>query len=307
MPDLPISGLPSVANPTAADLLPIVQAGVTSHITPPALFGLGLSADLVVYSGTGLLSDSGVTLAMLPRLAAANSYTVSPQTITSDTDAHVGLILRGHSGTQSADLVDVYPDGTHLGASVTAAGRLRLWDKTGVDSGYVEVYHTPSADSFVSTQTGRLILQWGSGGTAIIQDKDGNDAVQIDYRGLNVTEHDMYVWWDTAGIGWYASGIVQVTTGPNTTLGQLAVAGLRVATTANGRMGTATLAAGTVTVATTAVTAASKIFLTDAGGGVLANIGSLSVGTVTAGTSFVANSSNVLDTSNVNWLIIEPA
>lgn len=37
-------------------------------------------------------------------LAAANTFTVSPQTIVSDADAHKGLVVKGHSGTQAANL-----------------------------------------------------------------------------------------------------------------------------------------------------------------------------------------------------------
>lgn len=79
---------------------------------------------------------------------------------------------------------------------------------------------------------------------------------------------------------------------------------LKIATGTNASVGTATLSSGTVTVSTTAVTASSKIFLTDATTGALTNIGTPTVGTIVAGTSFVINSSNVLDTSNINWLII---
>lgn len=79
---------------------------------------------------------------------------------------------------------------------------------------------------------------------------------------------------------------------------------LNITTGTNASIGTATLVGGTVTVSTTAVTASSKIFLTDATTGTLTNIGTPTVGTVTAGTSFVINSSNVLDTSNINWFII---
>jgi hypothetical protein len=83
--------------------------------------------------------------------------------------------------------------------------------------------------------------------------------------------------------------------------------GFSVATGANCKMGTGTLVSGKATISTTAVTSSSFIFLSDAGGGVLANIGSLSVGTVTAGTSFVVNSTNALDSSNFAWIIFEPA
>lgn len=79
---------------------------------------------------------------------------------------------------------------------------------------------------------------------------------------------------------------------------------INITTGSNASIGTATLSGGTVTVSTTAVTASSIIFLTDATTGALTNIGTPTVGTITAGTSFVINSSNVLDTSNINWHII---
>lgn len=70
------------------------------------------------------------------------------------------------------------------------------------------------------------------------------------------------------------------------------------------RMGQATLVAGTVTVANETVTANTRIFLTrQVADGTL---GHLSVGTVTAGTSFVIDSSDASDTSTINWLLIEP-
>jgi hypothetical protein len=83
--------------------------------------------------------------------------------------------------------------------------------------------------------------------------------------------------------------------------------GFRVKEGANAKMGVGTLSSGTATITTTAVTANSRIFLSDQGGGVFANIGSLSVGTVVPGTSFVVNSSNITDSSNFAWVIFEPA
>lgn len=82
--------------------------------------------------------------------------------------------------------------------------------------------------------------------------------------------------------------------------------GLFIKTGSNAKMGTGTLSGGTATIATTAVTSSSIIFLTDTGGGI-ANIGALSVGTITNGTSFVVDSTNASDASTFNWLIIEPA
>lgn len=70
------------------------------------------------------------------------------------------------------------------------------------------------------------------------------------------------------------------------------------------RMGVATLAAGTFTVNTTAVTSTSRIFLTvqSAGG----TVGHLAISARTAGTSFTITSTSSSETSIVGWLLIEP-
>jgi len=67
--------------------------------------------------------------------------------------------------------------------------------------------------------------------------------------------------------------------------------------------GRSVLVAGTVTVSTTAVTATSDFQLTRCVTG--GTVGHLSVGTVTAGTSFVINSSSGTDTSTVCWLVYD--
>jgi hypothetical protein len=81
--------------------------------------------------------------------------------------------------------------------------------------------------------------------------------------------------------------------------------GFRVKEGANAKMGTGKLAAGKVVIANTSVTATSRIFLQRLGEG--AHIGSLSVKTVTAATSFEVISSNAEDTDEFNYLIFEPA
>lgn len=88
---------------------------------------------------------------------------------------------------------------------------------------------------------------------------------------------------------------------------------LAIAEGANATMGTANLALGTVTVNTTAVAANSRIFLQHAAVGSSAGIGTLMVGTIVPGTSFVINSLSATagisatDESTVNWLIIAAA
>ncbi len=74
----------------------------------------------------------------------------------------------------------------------------------------------------------------------------------------------------------------------------------------NATMGTATLVGGTIVVSTTKVTANSRVFLT-VNGGTLTNVGAVYVSARTAGTSFTITSLNILDTSNVAWVILEPA
>lgn len=102
--------------------------------------------------------------------------------------------------------------------------------------------------------------------------------------------------------------IYSLLTGPTLLNGnlQLGTTGnkISIATGSNASIGTATLSGGTVTVNTTAVTASSIIFLTDVTTGALTNVGAPTVGTIVAGTSFVINSTNALDASNVNWIII---
>lgn len=78
---------------------------------------------------------------------------------------------------------------------------------------------------------------------------------------------------------------------------------LSVASGTNGCLGQATLSSGTVTVSTTCTPATSLgIFLTDAQTS-LTNVGSVTIATVTTGTSFVVQSTNILDASKVNWWI----
>lgn len=73
---------------------------------------------------------------------------------------------------------------------------------------------------------------------------------------------------------------------------------------ANGLVGTATLVGGTVTVATTAVKTGAIIMLTRKTPHGTA--GDLSLGAIVDSTSFVINSANGADTSDVNWFVINP-
>lgn len=81
--------------------------------------------------------------------------------------------------------------------------------------------------------------------------------------------------------------------------------GLLVKEGSNARMGVVTLVAGTATVSNTSVTATSRIFLTSQVDG--GTPGFVRVSARTAATSFTITSSNAADTSDIAWLIVEPA
>lgn len=108
----------------------------------------------------------------------------------------------------------------------------------------------------------------------------------------------------TVGIGTIGTSLERLQISGNFKL-ETAGNGILIKEGTNATMGTATLAGGTVVVNTTKVTANSRIFLT-INGGTLLNVGSTYVSARTAGTSFTITSTNVLDASNVAWVILEP-
>lgn len=79
--------------------------------------------------------------------------------------------------------------------------------------------------------------------------------------------------------------------------------GLSVKSGSNCKMGTATLAAGTVTVSNTSVTSNSLIYVTSQADG--GTPGFVRVTAKVASTSFTITSSSGSDTSTVAWLIVE--
>ena len=88
---------------------------------------------------------------------------------------------------------------------------------------------------------------------------------------------------------------------------ETAGSGLKIKEGSNAKMGVATLALGTVVVSTTAVTANSRIFLTAQVLGTITVPAALAVSARTAATSFTILSSALTDTSDVAWMIVEPA
>lgn len=102
------------------------------------------------------------------------------------------------------------------------------------------------------------------------------------------------------------SDVVQASIDP---VGNLSIktigSGISIAEGSNARMGISTLVAGTVTVSNTSVTASTRIFLTAQNNS--GTPGFLSISSRIPGTSFVIASSSNADTSNVAWIMFEPA
>ena len=81
--------------------------------------------------------------------------------------------------------------------------------------------------------------------------------------------------------------------------------GLRVKEGSNARMGTATLAGGTISIANTSITATTRILynrITTGG-----TVGHLRIASRSVGTNFVITSSSGTETSTVDWFLMEPA
>jgi hypothetical protein len=83
--------------------------------------------------------------------------------------------------------------------------------------------------------------------------------------------------------------------------------GLQVKEGTNARLGTATLASGSATVSTSAVTANSRILLTPQNLSGVTSPQPVGVSARTAGTSFTISSASSSDTSTIGWMIVEPA
>jgi len=86
--------------------------------------------------------------------------------------------------------------------------------------------------------------------------------------------------------------------------GSITTQKLNIPTSTNASIGTSTLASGTVTVSTTAVTASSKIFVSVRTPGGTQGFLSVPSSSVIAGTSFIINSTSNSETSTVDWWII---
>lgn len=198
-----------------------------------------------------------------------------------------GEVGIGTNSPRSA--LDVWSDGTiYLGQTGMLHGAIKSDDSMSIvvdanndaTNAFLEVTHDAGSVLMYIDETGKMGI------------------------GTNSPDQELTVAGDISQTGViFSSG-----TGDNYFAGSIGIgvigSGLKIKEGANARMGTATLAAGTVTVNNTSVTANTRIFLTvqNVGG----TQGFLSVSSIVPGTSFTITSASGTDTSTVAWLLIEP-
>lgn len=162
--------------------------------------------------------------------------------------------------------------------SVARSGLIRTYGANAASSaGNVEIYTASVSGS-------SIVLDLQSSGTAAIYLRVGG----------------IVKWYLDRATGTFAN---DATNGTDLVFNKLGT-NIKVKEGSNGRMGQATLVAGTVTVSNTIVAANTRIILSRATIG--GTVGNLSY-TISAGASFTINSSNVLDTSVVTYLLVDPA
>lgn len=172
--------------------------------------------------------------------------------------------------------------------------------------GYMNFVNAPTMSSGLFSQ-GSLQMQPSASGNDVLSSNIGGVAAFATFR---ITGDGNINIGPAAGTGardttWGRQGTAQMGTPDSDIVINLAGKGLKIKEGTNARMGTATLAAGTVTVSNTSITANTRIVVackTPAG-----TPGALFVNAVTVGTSFVIKSTSSTDTSVVGYVLFEAA
>ncbi len=255
-------------------------------------FGTRASADSVLYET--VIGAEQVGLGNYSTILGSNSNKLVGlfgRVKTIPVEDNIQFIVRGHS-TQTNNLTEWRNNSETVLSNITGTGGLHLGDSLDLSSG--KNITLIAGNIITDTTTGTKI------GTATSQKFAFFNSTPI-IQPVNTIAIDTAL----TNLGLRASGGVALFD-TDVKVG-IVGKGLYVKEGSNATMGTGTLSSGTSTISTTKVTANSRIFITDTGGGIAANIGALYVSAVSAGTSFTVTSMNVIDSSNFNWFIIEPA
>lgn len=242
------------------------------------------------YNGTLNINTQTTTSAMALMVGGSSAFTITPA-VTGAVSYYTFAVRARTNVTTTANI-----------PTFDVTGNIQTWATGTVAAQYFTYFRTQTA-ACAAASTFTFITS-----ATIEMPTRGNNSTFTTVAGIYVptmaytsttTATAIYLEAPTGATNNYAaylSGSLLLATAGN---------GILIKEGTNATMGTATLVAGTVVVSTTKVTANSRIFLTT-NGGTITNIGALYISARTAGTSFTITSANVLDASNVAWVIIEP-
>jgi hypothetical protein len=189
-------------------------------------------------------------------------------------------------------------------------GKVDLWDAAS------EAYQTIAAEDG-GIQIVAPTLRTSSNFDALGSIFAGTGASGGKFYAYKGTPFFTYTTWENVASNWFTASTVTVnngitakriqqydSTGLRIDVSTLTISqGLNIPSGTDKSMGTANLVAGTVTVSNKRVTSNSRFFITHQS---CTNCGTPYISGRTSGTSFTISSTNILDTSGVAWLLIEP-
>ncbi len=281
------SGIVSGVNVTASATVSGAQGSITNN----------LSAGRVTVTDT-IAPANGIYLPAANELAFATNSTHRMRINSS------GRLLIGTTSDDGLGLLQVNGDQSFIGASRRIRGDF---------SDATDNNRTLFQTNVTNGTTALGVIPNGTATASSFRIYSAEDTTNASYGALTVVGGDSVRFTcSRLGSGTFLPFVVQtggserlrVDTDGNLLI-QTVGTGLRVKEGSNAKMGTATLVAGTVTVNTTAVTANSRIFLTQQT--LSGTAGSVYVSARTAGTSFTITSTNAANTAAVAWMIVEPA
>lgn len=262
------------------------------------------------FVGNERVNFSGTSVLSAATFGSASTYVVST--------SNVRISNNGNSSISLTSIDDTSLSGLFFGHTNSTVHRANLTNfNTGATGNYAG-----TSIPFASTlwiNKNNSAGQNGSGSTVIQSapfillpgQEATNYGLRADFSGIKIDQIQNLHNYNDSSVAFAVSGTSQlsaVTLNKSTSTLKLSAQGgkIFIATgTTNATAGQGTLVAGTATINTTSVTNSSMIFVSDAGGGIVANIGSLYSNSVTGGTGFKVTSTNALDSSNFNWFIID--
>ena len=263
-----------------ANAFTVNSAGSITALTGISTSGAYTQSGTSINYFTGNVGIGGAA-PTAPLSIGANAFTVnSSGTITAVT----GITTSG-AYTQSGTSINYFTGNVGI-ATVAPSGGL---DVEGTLS--PAIFYAIGQTSFIGQNVGI-----GTFTPKSVLDVEGTVSSTVFYAATSSIGHNVGIGSYTPGQKLDVSGTIRMTALGTT---------LSIPTGTNGCIGTGTLSSGTQTVSTTCTPATKAgIFITDT---LLtgANIGSIGISTVTAGTSFVVESTNVSDASTYNWLILK--